>query len=54
MILGLEREGGTSDSYGVSCADIFWEWVLNDYPGGLTQRDGAESRKMKCVRDAAL
>lgn len=38
----------------MSCADIFLEWVLNDYPGGLTRRDGAESRKLKCVRRRTL
>ena len=27
---------------------------MNDYPGGLTQRDGAESRKLKCVRRRTL
>jgi len=28
--------------------------VLNDHPGGLTRRDGAESRKLKCVRRRTL
>ena len=28
--------------------------MLNDYPGGLTRRDGAESRKLKCVRRRTL
>jgi hypothetical protein len=27
---------------------------LNDHPGGLTRRDGAESRKLKCVRRRTL
>jgi hypothetical protein len=28
--------------------------VLNDYPGGLSRRDGAESRKLKCVTRRTL
>ncbi len=28
--------------------------MLNDHPGGLTRRDGAESRKLKCVRRRTL
>ncbi len=28
--------------------------MLNDHPGGLTRRDGAESRKLKCVRPRTL
>ena len=28
--------------------------MLNDYPGGLSRRDGAESRKLKCVRRRTL
>ena len=27
---------------------------MNDHPGGLTRRDGAESRKLKCVRRRTL
>jgi len=27
---------------------------LNDHPGGLTRRDGAESRKLKCMRRRTL
>ena len=28
--------------------------MLNDHPGGLTRRDGAESRKLKCARRRTL